>query len=414
LEDKKRSLNITREEVDEAWRAVSRAAGGPGLDGKTIKQVALNQNDELYKVWNRMSSGSYQAQAVKIVMIPKVKGGMRKLGVPQVTDRVAQTVVKNRLEKIVEQHFHEDSYGYRVGRSAIEAVLQARKSCMRYEWVVEIDIKSFFDELDHELLMEILKKYTEDKVILLYSERFLKAEGRTEEGETIIRDKGTPQGGVVSPVLANLFLHEAFDKWMEVEHSNIPFERYADDIVIHCVSERQAYYMKNRIEVRLGQYKLKMNQDKTRIVYTGTSNKHDKRGHGISRKFTFLGYDFKPRDYRGRTVYTPAMGEGALKMSREKVRKMRLDSSTHKSLEEISQVINKVVRGWINYYGHCRRSELYKLAGVVNERLIKWVRKKHKTESRGKALQILGRFKAQHPKQFVHWYMISFSTLRAV
>lgn len=407
MEDKPRGLKITREEVDEAWRAVSRAAGGSGLDGKTIKQVAERIDDELYKIWNRMSSGSYQAQAVKIVMIPKVKGGMRKLGVPTVTDRIAQTVVKNRLEKIVEEYFHEDSYGYRAGRSAIDAVLQARRRCMRYEWIIEIDIKSFFDELDHDLMMEILKSYTEDKVVLLYSKRFLEAESRTEEGETIVRGRGTPQGGVVSPVLANLFLHEAFDKWMKGKHSNILFERYADDIVVHCVSEKQAYYMKSCIEERLKQYKLRLNQEKTRIVYTGTRNDHDKRGHNLSRKFTFLGYEFKPREYKGRAVYTPAIGEGALKMIREKIREMRIDSLIHRSLEEISQVMNKKVRGWINYYGHCRRSELYKLATMVNEKLIKWIRKKHKTESRGKARQILELFKATNPKQFVHWYMIS-------
>lgn len=222
MEDKTRNLNITREEVDKAWKAVSQAAGGPGLDNKSIEQVKLKLDDELYKIWNRMSSGSYQAQAVKIVMIPKAKGGMRKLGIPTVIDRVAQTVIKNRLEKEVEEHFHKDSYGYRAGRSAIDAVLQARQRCMRYDWIVEIDIKSFFDELDQELLMEILKKYTEDKVVLLYSKRFLEAEARSEEGEAIIRDKGTPQGGVVSPVLANLFLHEAFDKWME---DNYPRKR---------------------------------------------------------------------------------------------------------------------------------------------------------------------------------------------
>lgn len=414
MEDKIKSLNITREEVDEAWKAVSRAAGGPGLDGKTIKQVAMTLDDELYKVWNRMSSGSYQAQAVKIVMIPKAKGGMRKLGIPTVTDRVAQNVIKNRLEKEVESHFHNDSYGYRTGKSAKDAILQARSRCMRIEWVVEIDIKSFFDELDHELMMGILKKYTSDKAVLLYSARFLKAEARTESGEVIARDKGTPQGGVVSPVLANLFLHEVFDSWMQESYPSIPFERYADDIVTHCVSEKQAYYMKNQIEERLRHYKLELNRDKTHVVYTGIRNDHDKRGRSVPRKFTFLGYDFKPREYRGRTVFTPGMGRGALKKINDKIKEMQLDSLTHRSLEEISIAVNKVARGWINYYGYCRRSELYKLVNILNERLIKWVRKKHKTRSRGKALRILMQAKARHPKQFAHWYMVSSSTLRAV
>lgn len=414
MQNKTRGLNITQDEIDSAWKAVSQAAGGPGLDGKTIRQISLKLDDEMYKVWNRMSSGSYQAQAVKIVMIPKANGGMRKLGIPTVTDRVAQTVVKNRLEQIVEKHFHDDSYAYRTGKSAVDAVLKARQRCMKYEWIVEIDIKSFFDELDHELMMEMLNKYTEDKVILLYCNRFLKADSVTESGEVITRKKGTPQGGVVSPILSNLYLHEAFDKWMVKEHESVPFERYADDVIIHCVSEKQAYFMISRIQGRLRQFKLELNEEKTRVVYAGTGNGHDIRGHNISRKCTFLGYDFKPREFKGRLVFTPAIGQGALKMINEKIKKMRLVSLMHGSLEDMSKVLNKVVRGWINYYGHCRRSELYKLVKILDMRLVKWVRKKHKIRSWGKAWQILKQQKCTKPNQFVHWYMVSASTLRAV
>lgn len=401
-----KTQSITREEVDEAWKAVRRAGGGGGVDGKTIEQVEKNLDDELYKIWNRMSAGSYQAQPVKVVMIPKAKGGMRALGIPTVTDRVAQTVVKNKLVKIVDSKFHPDSYGYREGKSAIDAVLQARQRSMRTEWAIEVDIKSFFDEVDHELMMEILKQHTEDKSILLYCERFLKADEETEGGERVKRDKGTPQGGVISPVLANLFLHEAFDKWMQEKFAELKFERYADDIIVHCRSEKEAYYMRNRIGGRLEQYKLQLHSEKTKVVYTGVKNDHDKRGHKLSRKFTFLGYDFKPRLYKGRLVYSPAMGSGAMARINEVVKQWRLGSKTCQSIAEIAGQINRQVRGWINYYGHCRRSELYKLADLLDKRIVKWLGKKHKIRLHGKAWDVLKAMKKKHSTLFVHWYMI--------
>lgn len=406
--------HITQEEVYEAWEAVRRAAGSEGLDGKTIKDVTTKLGDELYKIWNRMSSGSYHAQAVKLIAIPKSKGGVRMLGIPTVTDRVAQTVIKNRLAKEIDHHFYEDSYAYRVGKSAVDAVLKARERCMTREWVVEVDIKGFFDSLDHDMTMEILSKYTEDKLILLYCKKFLKAEGVMVCGERIQRDKGTPQGGVISPVLANMYLHEAFDKWIQERHPNIWYERYADDIIIHCVSERQAYYMRNRIEERLKLYKLELHPEKTRVVYTGRRNDYDDRRHKLPRKFSFLGYDFKPRNYKGKIVFTPGMGQGALSMINQKIMVMKLNTLTQRPLEIMAKEVNKKSRGWINYYGHCRRSELYKLAALLNKRIVKWIRKKHKVYSHGKAWELLKRFRDERPRLFVHWYMVAENPLRAV
>lgn len=410
-----RMYEINRTEVDVAWEAVCRADGGAGYDGVTIEQVTSRLDDELYKIWNRLSSGSYQAQPVKIVRIPKAKGGERVLGIPTVTDRVAQTVIKNRLEKEVDPHFHRDSYAYRPHKSAIDAVLKARERCMRTSWVLEVDIRGFFDHLDHELMLEILSRYTQDKLVLLYIKKFLKAKSIEEDGEQIERLSGTPQGGVVSPVISNLFLHEAFDTWMQETYPSVEFERYADDLLIHCTSEKIAQAIKDQIEARLKQYKLELHPEKTRIVYTGTSNDHNSRGHGLPRKFTFLGYDFKPRDYKGRTVFTPGMGQGALKVINLKLKSCRLGSMMHGSIEKIAGVLNPKLRGWINYYGHSRRSELYKLADLVNRRLASWLNKKLNIRLHGKSWDELKRLKHSQPKLFVHWYMIAQpSTRRAV
>jgi len=405
---------ISKEEVAIAWSMVRKAAGGPGVDGKTIEMVEGDLDNELYKIWNRLSSGSYIAQEVMLVEIPKAKGGIRVLGIPSVTDRIAQTVIKNRLESEVDHLFHEDSYAYRANKSAIDAVLKARTRCMKKEWVIEIDIKGFFDELNHELLEEILGKYTQDKLVLLYAKKFMKAVGITEDGTKIQRSKGTPQGGVVSPVLANLYLHEAFDMWMKEKFPDILFERYADDIVVHCVSENQAYLIKNKIEERLKMFKLELHSDKTRVVYAGKDKKHDGRGHKCPRKFTFLGYDFKPRWYKGRIVFTPGMGQGALLKINQRIKRLRLGSRTHTSLDEVAKVVNKIARGWIEYYGHCRRSELYKIAELLDKRLVKWLSKKFKIRTYGKGWKVFKEKKREAPKMFVHWYMISEKPLRAV
>lgn len=374
-----RLYNVTREEVDASWKAVRQAGGGCGHDGKSIKDVEADLDNQLYKICNRMSSGSYMAQPVLLVNIPKAKGGFRQLGIPTVTDRIAQHVIKRRLEVIVEPLFHEDSYAYRPGRSAIDALAVVRERCFRYEWLLEIDIKAFFDTLNHDKLMEIVDSYTEDKAIRLYVRKFLKAPGRMENGEKIQRTNGTPQGGVISPVLANLYLHEAFDIWMMKAFPAVKFCRYADDIVVHCASENQAHFMKNRISARLKGYDLELHPEKTRIVYTGKSNDFDHRGHSLSRKFTFLGYDFKPRMGKdGRLVYSPGIGRGALEMIRIKIKSWNWKRRLPQSIEDIAKDADRVIRGWINYYGHYRRSELYRLAYMINNHLASFIKRKHR------------------------------------
>ena len=410
-----RLYNITKAEVSAAWKAVQQAGGGSGFDDKKIADIESDLDNELYKIWNRMSSGSYIAQPVLTVKIPKAKGGHRQLGIPTVSDRIAQMVIKKRLEPVLDPKFHDDSYAYRPGRSAIDAVTTCRERCFNREWVLELDIKTFFDDMGHAQLLEMVRQYTDDKCILLYVGKFLKAAHRTECGEESTPDKGTPQGGVVSPLLSNLYLHEVLDDWLSKKYPEVKFERYADDCVLHCASEKQAYFIKNRIEGRLKQYGLTMHPDKTRVVYVGTRNDYDHRGHTCLRKFTFLGYDFKPREVRGRTVFTPAIGKGALKMIRSKIKeKWRMKSRISDSLEDIAREVNPAIRGWITYYGHHRRSELHKLSYVINEYLVEFIKKKHKTQTTwNKAWQELNRRQAKKRTLFCHW-MISQSRRGAV
>lgn len=350
-----------------------------------------------------------------LVNIPKIKGGIRQLGIPTVLDRVAQGVVKNRLEAVLQPHFHENSYAYQSNKSAIEAVGLCRERCMRMKWVVDIDIKGFFDNIDHDLMVQIVEKYTQDNLVLLYVKKFLKAKGVNGKGEQLVREKGTPQGGVISPILANLFLHEAFDKWIKEKFPDIPFERYADDIIIHCVSENQAHFIKNRVESRLKLFKLELNAEKTKLVYTGKENNQDHRGHLCSRKFIFLGYEFKPRNYFGKTVFTPGLGTAARMRIRNEVKRLPDMHLKFRPIGVIAAVLNPKIRGWINYYGHFRRSELYKLARDLDLRLVRWLCDKHKPlTSLKKGWKFLLGIKEQKPTLFEHWFRIKSIPTRAV
>ena len=292
-----KAFEIPKALVWEAYQDVKRSAGGPGVDRQRMEDFERDLKNELYKVWNRMSSGSYFPPPVLRVEIPKADGGMRELGIPTIGDRVAQAVVKRYLEPLVEPYFHEDSYGYRPGRSALDAVAKARQRCWRDNWVLDLDISKFFDTLDHDLVMRAVRRFTNCKWVLLYIDRWLKAEVVVRDGTLHQRDTGTPQGGVISPLLANIFLHLAFDQWMAKTRPTIRFERYADDIVVHCGSQPQLEVIKREIERRLERCRLKLNPEKTRVVYCkGTGRTED----WPCQSFTFLGYLFRPRSARTR------------------------------------------------------------------------------------------------------------------
>lgn len=393
------------------WKAyldVKRSAGGPGVDWQSMEEFEVDLKNNLYKIWNRMSSGSYFPPPVRMVKIPKADGGVRMLGIPTIADRIAQAAVKRYLEPVVEPEFHADSYGYRPGKSALEAVEQTRRRCWRDDWVLDLDISKFFDTLDHELIMRAVRRFISCRWVLLYIRRWLQAEVRLPDGRQNARKLGTPQGGVISPLLANIFLHLGFDKWMEENYPHIHFERYADDIVVHCRSRKQLEWIKEKIEKRIAHCKLALNKAKTRVVYCKDSNRN---GDWPCYSFGFLGYTFRPRSARNNrgeffVSFSPAISRKAAKVLRQKVRReWKLQSRTHLSIEEIARRINPVISGWINYYGEFCKSELHSVLDHINTALAGWAMRKFKRLRRRKthAHAWLKGFANRNPQFFAHW-----------
>jgi RNA-directed DNA polymerase len=345
--NKARPFGIAKRVVWEAYKRVKANQGAAGVDGESIAEFERDLTNNLYKLWNRMSSGSYFPPPVRTVEIPKSDGGKRVLGIPTVTDRVAQMVVKMYLEPLVEPHFHQDSYGYRPGRSATQAVGVARQRCWRIDWVLDLDIKGFFDNLDHALLMRAVRKHTDCRWIILYIARWLTAPAQLPDGTLVAREQGTPQGGVVSPLLANLFLHYAFDVWMQRNYPSIPFERYADDIIVHCKSERQALWLKTAVVRRLAQCKLELHPEKTKIVYCKDV---DRTGDYPNESFDFLGFAFRPRGAKSRlgsyfVSFLPAVSKKAARSIRSVIWGWRLHRLSDKSLLDLSRMFNPIIRG---------------------------------------------------------------------
>ncbi len=398
--------NISKSVVLTAYERVKANKGTYGVDEQSIEAFELKLKDNLYKIWNRMSSGSYFPKPVRAVAIPKKNGGSRILGVPTVEDRIAQMVVKLYFEPNVEPIFYEDSYGYRPNKSAIQAVEVTRTRCWRKDWVLEFDIKGLFDNIRHDYLLEMVKRHTEEKWILLYIERWLTAPFQNEDGTIVPRSSGTPQGGVISPVLANLFLHYAFDDFMVKEFPTIQWARYADDGVTHCVSLKQAKYLQRRLIERFAVFGLELNLEKTRIVYC---KDEDRRGSHEYTSFDFLGYAFRPRHAKNRygkffTNFLPAMGEKAKKAIRKEIRSWKLQLKSDKSLTDIANMFNKQIQGWINYYTHFYKSEIYDVLRYINRCLIKWAHRKYKKRSsRSRAEYWLGGIAKRDIKLFAHW-----------
>ncbi|MFH1846566.1 MAG: group II intron reverse transcriptase/maturase [Candidatus Omnitrophota bacterium] len=399
-------FEISKEVVAKAYRKVKANKGAAGVDGETIEAFDRNLKNNLYKVWNRMSSGTYFPPAVRRVEIQKKQGGKRTLGIPTVADRVAQEVVKKYLEPKLEKIFHEDSYGYRPNKSAHEAIGKTRQRCWQREWVLDLDISKFFDTIDHELLMRAIRHQKPEKWVILYVERWLKAPEETREGKVRTRDKGTPQGGVISPMLANLYLHYAFDKWMEREHKGVKFERYADDIIIHCEGEAETKGLKEEIEERLEKCGLSLNERKTKIV----NCRGKKRSREYEDRFDYLGYTFRVRSTKkkgGRIFggFNPAVSERAKKEMRKVIKAWKLHTRTTGEIADIAKAINPTMRGWINYYGKYHKSELRKVFRILNWRLAKWAKRKYK-RLRGnwrEAIQWLKGVYVREKELFAHW-----------
>jgi len=401
-------FKIDKRLVYDAYKAVKSNAGAAGVDGETIEQFEADLRRNLYKVWNRMSSGSYFPPPVRAVSIPKKTGGQRILGVPTVADRVAQMVVKQLIEPDLDPIFLADSYGYRPGKSALDAVGVTRKRCWKYDWVLEFDIKGLFDNIDHELMLRAIRKHVTCKWALLYIERWLTAPMEQDDGTRSERTRGTPQGGVISPILSNLFMHYAFDLWMTRTHPDLPWCRYADDGLVHCRSEQEAQALKAELQARLTECRLELHPTKTKIVYCRDGKR---RGKYPNVKFDFLGYGFRPRlvqNSRDNTLFcgfTPAVSISAMKAMRTTIRELGLRHRTELSLADIARQINPLLRGWIAYYGRYAPSALDPMLRYVNLTLRAWAMRKFKRFATKKirAGRFLERMAREHADLFVHW-----------
>lgn len=402
-----RSIPISEEMVKAAYVKVKSNKGAAGVDKRSIADFDTDRDNNLYIIWNRLSSGSYFPPAVREVEIPKKGGKLRRLGIPTVSDRIAQMVIKNYLEPRLESEFHSSSFGYRPGRNAHQALEQARQNCWKYDWVIDLDIQSFFDEIDHELLRRALEKHVTEKWVVLYVDRWLTAPMEQKDGVLLERKSGTPQGGVISPLLANLMLHYSFDKWMALKFPQVPFERYADDMIVHCKTQEEAENMLNQITERFKECKLQLHPEKTKIVYCKDSNRNEDQDN---IQFDYLGYCFKPRESKNKygklfCNFSPAISNGAVKRINDETKGLKLRSMLLVTIEVIATRLNSKTRGWIGYYGKYMKSALNKIFQVLNRRLIKWVQGKYK-RLRGSiynAVDWLKRKCETEPKLFTHW-----------
>lgn len=403
-----KSYDIPKHLFVKAFKRVQANKGAPGVDGQSIEMFESDLENNLYKLWNRMSSGSYFPQAVRLCEIPKADGGTRALGIPTVRDRVAQMVVKQVMEPRLEAIFSENSYGYRPGKSAVEAVGQARRNCWGMNWVIDMDIRGFFDAIDHGLMLRAVGWHAKEKWICLYIKRWLQSPVAMEDGIQEERDRGTPQGGVISPLLANLFLHYAMDRWLEEQFPALPFERYADDIIIHCSTEKQARYVLHQVRERLEECGLTLNEKKTKIVYCKDANR---KGKGKHEKFDFLGFEFRARRARNSkdghffVSFSPAISPASAISIRRQVRAWNLPKHSPLSLEELAKAINPAIRGWFSYYGNFCPSMLSKLRLYLDRRIAFWVMRKNKSLHRRfvRAIRWLLDVRRMYPQLFAHW-----------
>ncbi len=399
---------ISKQTIWKAYLRVKANKGAAGVDGQSLLEFEQDLKGNLYKLWNRMSSGSYFPPPVRAVEIPKKSGsGVRVLGVPTVADRIAQTAATMYLEPEVEPLFHEDSYGYRPGRSAKQALGRCRERCWSTDWVIDLDIKAFFDTIPHSLIMRAVRKHTKLRWLLLYIERWLVAPLQGEDGSLAARDRGSPQGSAISPLLANVFMHYCFDMWMRREFPSIGFERYCDDVVVHCQTKSQAEHLRDAIGRRLNECELELSPEKTHIVYCKDAKR---RGVHEHTSFDFLSYEFRVRQARGREGklfdgFNPAISPHAAKRIRREMRDWRLCRWTPKTLAALAAFVNPRVRGWFNYYGHFYRSAVVLILRHLNEHLARWARRKYKRlhNSRTRAYRLLHRAYRREPGLFVHW-----------
>jgi len=403
--ERHKPFNIDQAEVMDAYKKVKANKGAAGVDQQSITEFEKDLENNLYKLWNRMASGSYFPPAVREVVIPKRSGGQRKLGIPTVTDRIAQQIVRMTIEPKIDKYFHQDSYGYRPNKQALDGIAITRKRCWKYEWLVEYDIKGLFDNIDHNKLIKVVQAHVTEKWAILYIQRWLIAPIQTKQGLKE-RTKGTPQGGVISPLLSNLFLHYAFDEWMQRKQPGKPWARYADDGIIHCRSKTEAETFLVELEQRLQQCGLEIQPIKTKIVHCGKGKEYP------NQSFTFLGYEFRPRRALGNgevfTSYLPAISKEKAKEIRAVIRTDNIRARVDLSLEQIAEWYNPKIRGWANYFGKFYPSAMRRVWTHLNKALVLWAQSKYKKlrTSKRKARELIRKIQAQSGSLFHHWKLI--------
>jgi len=404
-----KSIPISRSMVWEAYKKVKANKGGAGVDAVSMEEFDANRSKYLYKLWNRMASGSYFPPPVKEVEISKKDGKVRKLGIPTISDRVGQMVVKDFIEPRLEKIFSPYSYGYRPGKNAHQAIESVRVNCRKSDWVIDLDIKGFFDNIDHQKLMLAVEKHVPENWVRLYIKRWLETPVLTKSGVLLIKEgKGTPQGGVISPLLANLFLHYAFDKWLGLTDKSVSFARYADDAILHCKSKQHAGWILKLVQERMGECGLELHPAKTKIVYCKDFRR---QGNHKEVKFDFLGFSFQPRTTKSKRTgnlflgYDCAMSISSRKRLADKLSELEIEKLSFKSVVGIAQFLNPMIRGWVNYYGKFRGYELSKVFRLLRIRIVRWARKRYKRyrTSLNRACKWLDRVRVQYPYLFYHW-----------
>ena len=405
--NKSKQYEIPKRAVIDAYKRVKANKGSAGIDGVDFEKFEERLNNNLYKIWNRMSSGSYFPSPVMAVEIPKKSGGTRRLGIPTITDRVAQMVARMYVEKAVEPMFCEDSYGYRPNKSALDAIEMTRKRCWKYDYVIELDVKGLFDNIDHELLMKVVHRHVKESWICMYIERWLKTPFVLKNGEIIERKAGTPQGGVISPVLANMFLHYVFDMWMKRNFPQAPFERYADDGVVHCTTKEEAVFIKECLTKRFAECRLELHPTKTRIVYCKDKDRTEDED---LTEFDFLGYTFKAvhimcRDGKTRLNFIASVSKTSAKAFRDKIKMLEIHKKTGCKIDMIAEILNPMLRGWINYFGKFNPSAMRYTLQCIERRIAKWAMCKYKRfrGHRRRAEKWLECVRKREPKLFAHW-----------
>lgn len=401
-----KTVPIEFRQVVKAYWKVRKGGKAVGIDNESWTDFEKETEKNLYVIWNRLASGSYHPQAVREAEIPKKDGKKRKLGIPTLRDRIAQQVVKEYMEKQIDKLFHENSYGYRPLKSAHQALEQVRKNSFKYDWVIDMDIQKFFDEIDHELMLKAVTHVMEDKWVRMYVERWLQMAIMKKDGTLEQRNgKGTPQGGVISPLLANLYLHFTLDAWLNKHYPEVSFVRYADDVVIHCKTKEQAEEVLEAIKIRLKEVKLEIKKEKTHIAYC---KDYRRKGKHEIVKFEFLGFSYQPRARKSKidgkqfTAFTAEISQSNQKKIREAIRDAVIWKDTRPEITDIADSLNDKLRGWINYYGIYSNRSLRLTLQHIDSRLIIWMRKKYRLGT-CKAVDKLLLMKAHNPRLFYHW-----------